>query len=90
MIYISFDVDSIDPAISKGTGTPVRNGITEREAGNLIARLMNSDKVCCFELVEVNPTLDRENRMAESAFDILVRATNSLTNHSTIKPPSPR
>jgi len=54
--------------------------LTEREAGNLIARLMTSEKVCCFELVEVNPTLDKENLMAENAFEILVRATNALLN----------
>ncbi|MBC7745668.1 MAG: arginase [Flavobacterium sp.] len=80
LIYVSFDVDSMDAAISKGTGTPVTNGITEREAGNLVSRLMTSDKVCCFEIVEVNPTLDKENLMAENAFEILVRATNSLIN----------
>lgn len=80
LIYVSFDVDSMDSSISKGTGTPVANGMTEREAGNLIARLMTSEKVCCFEMVEVNPTLDKENLMAENAFEILVRATNSLLN----------
>ena len=80
IVYVSFDVDSMDASISKGTGTPAANGITEREAGNLVARLMTSDKVCCFEIVEVNPTLDKENLMAENAFEILLRATNSLTN----------
>jgi arginase len=80
MIYISFDVDALDASISKGTGTPVPNGITEREAGNLVSRLMSNQKVCCFEMVEVNPTLDKENLMAENAFEILLRATNSLIN----------
>lgn len=80
LIYVSFDVDALDPSISRGTGTPVPNGITEREAGNLLARLMSSEKVCGFEIVEVNPTLDRENIMAEHAFEILIRATNSLIN----------
>lgn len=80
LIYVSFDVDCMDSSISKGTGTPVANGLSEREAGNLIARLMTSEKVCCFEMVEVNPTLDKENLMAENAFEILVRATNSLIN----------
>jgi arginase len=80
LIYVSFDVDVLDSAISKGTGTPVSNGLTEREAGNLISRLLTSDKVCCFEMVEINPTLDKENLMAENAFEILVRATNSLLN----------
>ena len=80
MIYVSFDVDALDASISKGTGTPVPNGITEREAGNLVARLMSNEKVCCFEMVEINPTLDKENLMAEHAFEILLRATNSLIN----------
>ena len=80
LLYVSFDVDSMDSGISKGTGTPVANGITEREAGNLVSRLMTSEKICCFEIVEVNPTLDKENLMAENAFEILVRATNSLIN----------
>jgi arginase len=80
IIYVSFDVDTMDASISKGTGTPVPNGITEKEAGNLVARLVQSEKVCCFEMVEVNPTLDKENLMAENAFEILVRATNQLIN----------
>jgi arginase len=80
LIYVSFDVDVLDSTISKGTGTPVPNGLTEREAGSLVSRLLTSDKVCCFEMVEINPTLDKENLMAENAFEILVRATNSLLN----------
>jgi len=80
MIYVSFDVDSMDPSISRGTGTPVPNGFTEREAGNLVARLCAHHKICCFEMVEVNPTLDTENLMAENSYEILVRAINALTN----------
>lgn len=77
-IYISFDVDCMDSSISKGTGTPMPNGITEKQAANLILRLMQSEKVCCFEIAEVNPTLDKENLMAENAFEILQRVTNQL------------
>ncbi|GIV26656.1 MAG: arginase [Bacteroidia bacterium] len=65
LIYVSFDVDSMDSRISSGTGTPVPNGITEKEAGNLIYYLMRSKKIICFEMVEINPTLDKENLMAE-------------------------
>jgi arginase len=79
LIYISFDVDSMDSSISKGTGTPVRNGITEKEAGSLIVRLIQNEKVCCFEICEVNPTLDRENLMAENTFEILQKAVSQLT-----------
>jgi len=80
MIYVSFDVDSLDPTASRGTGTPVAQGLTEREAGNLMSRLLVHQKVCCFEMVEVNPTLDRENQMAEHAFEILIKATNAFRN----------
>src|SRR5690554_165721 len=80
LIYVSFDVDCMDPSISRGTGTPVPNGSTEREMGSLIARMCGYPKICCFEIVEVNPTLDTENLMAENAFEILSRAINALTN----------
>ena len=80
IIYVSFDVDCMDASISKGTGTPVPNGISVKEAGNLVARLMQSPKICAFEMVEVNPTLDKENLMAENAFEILLKATNQLIN----------
>lgn len=77
-IYVSFDVDSMDPTISRGTGTPVSNGLKEREADDLVASLAQNHKVCCLEITEVNPTLDKENMMAETAFNILHRSVNLL------------
>ncbi|MEO6915531.1 MAG: arginase [Chitinophagaceae bacterium] len=77
-IYVSFDMDSMDSSISRGTGTPVGNGLKEREAEDLISKFMQNRKICCFEITEVNPTLDRENLMAEIAFDILQRSVNIL------------
>ena len=77
-IYVSFDVDSLDASISRGTGTPVSNGLREREAEDLISKFMQHRKICCFEITEVNPTLDRENLMAEIAFNILQRSVNVL------------
>ena len=77
-IYVSFDVDSMDSSISKGTGTPVRNGITEKEAGSLCVRLVQNEKVVCFEVAEVNPTLDKENLMAENTFEILQRVVSQI------------
>ena len=73
MIYLSFDVDSMDSdKVSRGTGTPVPNGFLPEEAQSLIAEIIKSRKVVCFELVEVNPTLDNKgNMMAETAFKIL-------------------
>ena len=77
-IYVSFDVDSLDSSISKGTGTPVSNGLREREAEDIISKFMQNRKICCFEITEVNPTLDKENLMAEIAFNILQRSVNVL------------
>ena len=77
-IYVSFDVDCLDSTISKGTGTPVSNGLKEREAEDLVSKFMQNRKVCCFEITEVNPTLDKENLMAEIAFNILQRSVNVL------------
>jgi arginase len=77
-IYVSFDVDCLDSSISKGTGTPVSNGLREREAEDLVSKFMQNRKICCFEITEVNPTLDKENLMAEIAFNILQRCVNVL------------
>jgi len=77
-IYVSFDVDCLDSTISKGTGTPVSNGLRQREAEDLISKFMQNRKICCFEITEVNPTLDKENLMAEIAFNILQRSVNIL------------
>jgi arginase len=80
LIYVSFDVDSLDPSHLKGTGTPVPGGMTIQEAGDLVSRLVSHKKVCCFEISEVNPTLDKDNLMSESAFEILQRASDAIIN----------
>lgn len=77
-IYISFDVDSMDSSISRGTGTPVANGLREKEAEDMLATMMQNHKVACLEITEVNPTLDKENLMAEIAFTVLQRCINQL------------
>ena len=77
-IYISFDVDSLDTSISVGTGTPVPEGLTKEQALELNIELIKDKRVCCWEIVEVNPTLDTENRMANNAFEILEATTASL------------
>jgi len=84
IIYISFDVDSMDPdLVSYGTGTPVKNGFSPEEAQALIEHLIQkSEKVCCFEMVEVNPILDNKgNLMAETAFGILNTISPKLSQY---------
>jgi len=84
MIYVSFDVDSIDSRVSTGTGTPVPNGLTVEEAKALNVALGKDPKVCAWEIVEVNPTLDTENRMAESAFEILEATAKSIASRPVL------
>ncbi len=84
MIYVSFDVDTLDSRISTGTGTPVPNGLTVEEAKILNSELAKNPKVCAWEIVEVNPTLDTENRMAESAFEILEATAKSIVNRPVL------
>ena len=82
LIYVSFDVDSIDSRFSTGTGTPVPNGLTVEEAKELNEELALSPKLCAWEIVEVNPTLDTENRMAESAFEIMEATARNIASRS--------
>lgn len=73
LIYISFDVDSMDPDYtSYGTGTPVKNGLYPQEVITIMKGIIESNKVCCMEVVEVNPCLDdKKNKMAEITFQIV-------------------
>lgn len=80
VIYISFDVDSLDcDLISKGTGTPVSKGFDQYEIIEIINGIIKGGKVCCVELVEVNPCLDNKgNVMAETAFEVLSEITKTI------------
>lgn len=69
--YISFDVDSLDDTISRGTGTPAPDGLHLEEARYLLKKLINNPKTICFEITEINPLLDNKNRMAEVVFELL-------------------
>lgn len=81
MIYISFDVDSMDPEISQGTGTPVPGGLTEEEARELILHLLEDPRVGCFEVTEINPLLDTRNQMAEAALRVIEPVIEKINNH---------
>lgn len=81
LIYVSFDVDSIDPIeTSYGTGTPVPNGITFAEAHELLTYFAQDPKTVAIEMVEVNPCLDNEkNKMAEAALELIENIIKHLS-----------
>lgn len=69
-IHVSFDMDSLDPTVAPGVGTPVSGGLSIREAHLIMEFLHDSQKVAALDLVEVNPILDQFNRTAELAVDL--------------------
>lgn len=79
-IHISFDVDSLDPTISRGTGTPVEYGLFLDEARILLDGLMKDERSCTLDVVEINPALDVENRMAEAVLPLLDSVYGVLKN----------
>lgn len=70
-VHVSFDVDSLDPSISVGTGTPVKNGLLLDEARGLLTGFCADPKTATLDVVEINPALDTNNSMAENVLTIL-------------------
>jgi arginase len=66
-LHVSLDMDALDPEDAPGVGTPVRGGISYREAHLLMEILANSGKVRSMDIVEINPILDERNQTAETA-----------------------
>ncbi|MBL8240391.1 MAG: arginase [Bryobacterales bacterium] len=73
-IHLSFDMDSVDPDEAPGVGTPVRGGITYREAHLAMEILSDTAKLMSLEVVEVNPVLDVANRTADLAVELMMSA----------------
>jgi arginase len=73
-IHLSLDMDAIDPDEAPGVGTPVRGGLTYREAQLAMEMLAASGKLRSLEIAEVNPILDRENRTAALAVELVASA----------------
>jgi arginase len=70
-IHLSFDVDAITPEYAPGTGTPVPNGITAREAFLAVEMIARSGKLISMDLVEVNPILDERNKTGILASELI-------------------
>ena len=73
-VHVSLDMDALDPEIAPGVGTPVRGGLTYREAHLLLELVAESELAGSLEVVEVNPILDRENTTAQTAVELVASA----------------
>ena len=77
MLHCSFDIDSVDPRVAPGTGTPKLGGLTYREAHLALEMVAETDRLTSMEMVEVNPTLDDCNKTAELAVELIASALGS-------------
>ena len=73
-VHVSLDLDVLDPEVAPGVGTPVRGGLSYREAHLALELVAESGLVGSFDLVEVNPILDRENETAQLAVELAASA----------------
>jgi arginase len=73
-IHLSLDMDALDPREAPGVGTPVRGGLTYREAHLAMELVASSGRLISMDVVEVNPILDRENATAHLAVELILSA----------------
>jgi arginase len=70
-IHISFDVDSVDPSVAPGVGTPVSGGLSYREAHLLMETIAECGCMSSIEVAELNPILDHKNQSAAFTADLI-------------------
>jgi len=73
-IHLSLDMDALDPKEAPGVGTPVKGGLTYREAHLAMEMIADSRQLVAMDVVEVNPILDRENATALLAVELVLSA----------------
>jgi arginase len=73
-LHLSFDMDVVDPEYAPGVGTPVRGGLSYREAHLAMETVAEAGVVDSLDIVEVNPVLDRENATGKLAVELVASA----------------
>ena len=71
-IYISFDVDCLDPSIMKSVNTPVKNGLSMKKIKNAFKYVKNSNKLIALDIVEYNPTIENNCKPINDILDFLL------------------
>jgi arginase len=79
-LHVSFDIDFLDPGIAPGTGTRVPGGPDYREAQLVMEMIADTGRMASLDIVELNPLLDKRNRTAHLAVDLV----ESLFGKSTL------
>jgi len=73
-LHVSLDLDVVDPDYAPGVGTPVRGGLSYREAHLAMETVAESGLIDSMDVVEVNPVLDRENATGQLAVELVASA----------------
>jgi arginase len=73
-VHVSLDMDVVDPDVAPGVGTPVRGGLSYREAHFVLELVAESGLLSSLDVVEVNPILDRENATGKLAVELVASA----------------
>src|SRR3989440_9634029 len=73
-VHVSLDMDALDPDVAPGVGTPVRGGLSYREAHLALELVSDSGLLGSLEVTEVNPILDRENETGRLAVELVASA----------------
>jgi arginase len=73
-IAVSLDMDFVDPSDAPGVGTPVRGGVTYREAHLAMEMIADSEAMVSLEVVEINPIIDEHNRTALLGVELVLSA----------------
>ncbi|RLM57501.1 arginase [Halobellus sp. Atlit-31R] len=73
-VHVSLDLDWLDPREAPGVGTPVRGGVTYREAHSALEAVADCGRLRSLELVEINPILDERNETASLATELAASA----------------
>jgi arginase len=73
-VHVSLDMDALDPDVAPGVGTPVRGGLSYREAHLAMELIAESGLGSSLDVVEVNPVLDRENETGKLAVELVASA----------------
>ena len=71
-VAVSLDMDFVDPSDAPGVGTPVRGGVTYREAHLAMEMIADSREMASFELVEINPVIDLHNTTALLGVELIL------------------